>query len=294
MAVKNAPGNADTRAASPPGAPENPAPVSMGLEVIVLGSGSSGNALLVRSGHSRLLVDAGLSARRLTQRLAAAGCAPGDLHGILLTHEHGDHAGGLKVFCRQHRVDLFANKMTADAIRFQHGLEQAPWRYFQTGAPFSAGEFSIHPFSVPHDAVDPVGFVLEADGVRFAVVTDLGMVTQSVIHWVRGAGIIFVETNYDETLLAADTKRPWQTKQRIASRHGHLSNKAAAELLVEVATPNLHTVILGHLSQDCNSPELACNHVAEALQRAGYPGVRLVCAHRDDLSEPLRFSSSSI
>jgi phosphoribosyl 1,2-cyclic phosphodiesterase len=269
-----------------PAAPQPPP--GDGLEVVILGSGSSGNALLVRSGSCQLLVDAGLSARRLMQRLVAVECAPGELSGILLTHEHGDHAGGLKVFCRQHQVPLFANKLTAEAVRFQHKLKDAPWRYFQTGEAFALEEFSVQPFSVPHDAADPVGFVLAAGGVRFAVVTDLGMVTQSVVQWVRGVDTVFVETNYDEALLEADTKRPWPTKQRIASRHGHLSNRAAAQLIVEIATPQLQTVILGHLSQDCNSPERACLEVREALAQAGHAGVRVICAERDAMSEPLR------
>ena len=222
------------------------------FEVTVLASGSSGNALLVRSGECAVLVDAGLSARKLAVCLECCGVAPAALSGILLTHEHGDHTKGLKVFVEKYQ-----------------GME-------------------ILPFSVPHDAADPVGFVLRGNGTGFAVLTDLGYATRQVVESVRGVHALLIETNHDEALLQSDTKRPWSVKQRILSRHGHLSNAAAAEIVAEVATDALRHVLLGHLSRDCNSPELAVDAVGARLRGGGRESVRVQCARTDEEAPMLR------
>ena len=246
------------------------------LEVTVLASGSSGNALLVRSGDCCVLVDAGLSARRLASCLEACGVAPGSLSGILLTHEHGDHTKGLKVFVDKFDVPVFANPLTADHLK-RAGIA-ARWNLFSSGAGFGLGSLDVLPFSVPHDAADPVGFVLHSNGTGFAVLTDLGHATRQVVESVRGVNAILIETNHDETLLQSDTRRPWSVKQRILSRHGHLSNAAAAEIVAEAATDALRHVLLGHLSRDCNSPELAVLAVGSRLQAGGRPAVEVRCA----------------
>lgn len=258
------------------------------MEVILLGSGSSGNAILIRSQDGCFLVDAGLSAKRLTERLLCCGAKVSDLSGILLTHEHGDHVNGLKVLCRNSQIPLYANAMTAEAIRFKTKMEDGRWHYFTTGGSFSLAGMIIRSFSVPHDAADPVGFLIEYQGVRFAVLTDLGMVTHSVVETIRGVHGVFVETNYDEVLLDADTKRPWAVKQRIASRHGHLSNQAAAQLLVEIATAELRMVILGHLSKDCNTEEKAITVVRGKLHEAGFIEMEVHCAPRETISSAFR------
>jgi len=250
------------------------------LEVTVLASGSSGNALLVRSGDCSVLVDAGLSARRLAVCLQACGVEPEGLSGILLTHEHGDHTKGLKVFVTKHNVPVFANPLTADHLK--RGGVQANWNLFSSGAGFALGGLEILPFSVPHDAADPVGFVLRSGGTGFAVLTDLGYATRQVVESVRGVQALLIETNHDEALLQQDTKRPWSVKQRILSRHGHLSNAAAAEVVAEVATDALQHVLLGHLSRDCNSPELAIRAVGARLQDRGRASVRVTCARADE------------
>jgi phosphoribosyl 1,2-cyclic phosphodiesterase len=250
------------------------------LEITVLASGSSGNALLVRSGTCSLLVDAGLSARRLAVGLQACGIEPGSLSGILLTHEHGDHTRGLKVFVDKHRVPVFANPLTADHLK-RAGIE-ARWNLFASGTGFVLEGIEVLPFSVPHDAADPVGFVLKSNGKGFAVLTDLGYATRQVVESVRGVQALLVETNHDEALLQQDTKRPWSVKQRILSRHGHLSNAAAADLVAEVATDALRHVLLGHLSRDCNSPELAVRAVGSRLQAGGRTSVQVQCARADE------------
>ena len=256
------------------------------LEVTVLASGSSGNALLVRSGDCSVLVDAGLSARRLGAGLEACGVAPGSLSGILLTHEHGDHTKGLKVFVGKYGVPVFANPLTADHLKRQ-GIG-ARWNLFSSGAGFVLGSIEVLPFSVPHDAADPVGFVLRSNGTGFAVLTDLGYATRQVVESVRGVNALLIETNHDEALLQKDTRRPWSVKQRILSRHGHLSNSAAAEIVTEVATDALRHVLLGHLSRDCNSPELAVLAVGSRLQAGGRPAVEVRCAWTDEEAPLLR------
>lgn len=235
------------------------------MEVTVLASGSSGNALLIRCGESTVLVDAGLSARRLLTLLAEHGVEPESLGAILLTHEHGDHSRGLKNLTARHRIPVFATALTAEALK-RSGV-CADWRLIPTGARFEIAEMEVVAFSVPHDAADPVGFVVRSGGRSFAVLTDLGYATRQVIESVRGVSGLLIETNHDETLLQQDLKRPWSVKQRILSRHGHLSNAAAAEIVGEVCTDALRHVLLGHLSRDCNTAELAIRAVDQRIPR---------------------------
>jgi phosphoribosyl 1,2-cyclic phosphodiesterase len=157
---------------------------------------------------------------------------------------------------------------------------------FSSGSAFALESIEVLPFSVPHDAADPVGFVLRSNGTGFAVLTDLGCATRQVVESVRGVHALLIETNHDESLLQNDARRPWSVKQRILSRHGHLSNSAAAEVVAEVATDALRHVLLAHLSRDCNSPELAVHAVGSRLR--GRPAVRIQCARVDEESPMLR------
>jgi phosphoribosyl 1,2-cyclic phosphodiesterase len=233
------------------------------FEVITLASGSEGNSTLVRNEMASFLIDAGLSAKQLTARLLAVGLCPEQLSGILLTHEHGDHTSALKVMLTRHPVPVFCNLLTGRALQ-DFGLVHGDWRFFQTGSEFRIGSFAIRAFSVPHDAVDPVGFRISCDGSCFGVLTDLGYATRLVFDALRGVRAILIETNHDEALLQSDSRRPWSVKQRILSRHGHLSNTAAARVLAELEAPLQH-IILGHLSRDCNSPNLALDCALEGL-----------------------------
>ncbi len=226
----------------------------------ILGSGSGGNAAVVDGPDGALLIDAGLSAKQLLLRLGQIGVAPARVRGVLLTHEHGDHTRGLDVLLRGALagVPVFANPHTSEILRRQLRAAVA-WRLVETGAVFDWTGWRVETFSVPHDAVDPMGFVIQhaAAGLRLGLVSDLGHVTTAVEARLRDLDALFVEANYCPQLLAADLKRPWATKQRIASRHGHLSNDQAAELAAAVASPRLRRVWLGHLSADCNSPAAA-------------------------------------
>lgn len=256
------------------------------MELIVLGSGSSGNTAVLRSGDTAILLDAGLSARKTLQRLAAAGLDPAQISAVLLTHDHGDHAGGLPVLLQTLRCPVYATRLTAEEVRGQDPRNAAAeWRLFATGNSFTLDSFEVTAFSVPHDAADPVGFTIRRESVSIGILTDLGHVTNSVLHHVNGADCLFVEANHDEQLLQSDTKRPFSIKQRIMSPHGHLSNRAAAELVGKARSPRLRRVVLGHLSRDCNTDELAVAAVEAALN--GHGSVAVLCARHDEPMPPM-------
>lgn len=255
------------------------------LDVTILASGSAGNAALVRCGETRILVDAGLSARQLCLRLESAGVAPDSLAGIVLTHEHGDHTSALRVMTAKYDIPIYANRMTAAALEAHEPPGRRRWQYFANGAEFSIGEITLEPFQVPHDAADPVGFVIRNGTASFGVLTDLGYATQTVIDRLRGVQSLLIETNYDEDLLQRDTKRPWSVKQRISSRHGHLSNVAAAAIAGEFANSPLKQIVVGHLSRDCNSPDLATQCMRNHLTRLDRADVEVSCALQGNITQ---------
>jgi phosphoribosyl 1,2-cyclic phosphodiesterase len=177
-------------------------------------------------------------------------------------------------------VPVFTNPLTADSLK-RSGVV-ANWNLFASGAEFQIGDLRVLPFSVPHDAADPVGFVFRHAESSFAVLTDLGYATKQVVNCVQGVSALLIETNHDETMLQNDTKRPWAVKQRILSRHGHLSNVAAADIVANVATPQLSHVLLGHISEDCNSSTLATQAVRTRLDADGHTQVEVLCASSKD------------
>jgi phosphoribosyl 1,2-cyclic phosphodiesterase len=247
------------------------------MRFAVLGSGSAGNAAVVECGGQRLMIDAGLSAKQLSLRLQQVGIDPASLDGILLTHEHGDHVRGLKVFLKQFPIPVFATPDTTRVVR-EEGIKDGKWKSFEAGQVFSIGEIAVETFAIQHDAVDPVGFVVGYNTRRLGFLSDAGFVTRSMTDRLRALHGLFVEANYDEALLEADTKRPWSIKQRISSRHGHLSNKQVAELVRDIAHPALGQVVLGHLSSDCNNPEIILGKLRECLVELGHHQTGLHCA----------------
>jgi phosphoribosyl 1,2-cyclic phosphodiesterase len=252
------------------------------FSLTVLGSGSSGNCALVTSDRCRILIDAGFSARRISQRLQSLSIEPESLDGILLTHEHSDHIAGLKVFCGKFDVPVYCNSLTAEYLCREGVAEANRYRIFSTGSSFTIQDIDVQAFYVPHDAVDPVAFVLSSDYGSVGFLTDLGYAPKLARERIREVHTLVVETNHDEQRLQADPKRPWSVKQRILSRHGHLSNEAAATLVADIAGENLQRVILGHLSRECNSPELALG----AMRRLGLDSLELYCAEQNQVSPP--------
>lgn len=261
------------------------------MRLSVLGSGSGGNSTLVECGKTKLLVDAGLSAKQITVRLEQLGVSPDELDGILLTHEHGDHARGVDVLLRKRNIPVYVNALTREAMMWNM-KSQVNWRVFETGQTFLLGGMDVYSFPIPHDAADPVAFVLECEGARLGLVTDVGYVTQSMLQNLKNLDALFVEANYDETLLEEDTKRPWSTKQRISSKHGHLSNTQTGELIGAVLCDRLTDVILVHLSSDCNSPEVASNTVRGMLGSQGCCELGVHCASQDKVMDWVSFGVS--
>jgi phosphoribosyl 1,2-cyclic phosphodiesterase len=257
------------------------------LAVTILGSGSAGNCALVETPGCRLLVDGGLSARQICSRLAAASVEPSAIDAILVTHEHIDHVGGLEVFCRKFETPVYCNALTADAIRRSDREEgRKDFRLFLTGTEFTVGDIVVQTFSVPHDAADPIGFVLRHGRASLGFCTDLGFATKLVHERLRQVETVVIETNHDEKLLQEDSRRPWPVKQRIMSRHGHLSNTAAAEVLAALSRHGLRRAILGHLSRDCNTPALALGAVQSRLAADGITAddVEVFCASQREIS----------
>lgn len=243
------------------------------MRIAVLGSGSAGNSAVVEAGGVRLLIDAGLSARQIARRLGLLGIDPASLDGILLTHEHGDHVSGLRVLMKSLRVPVFATPSTCHVVR--EGLGSVSWKVFECGARFEIGGLAVESFAVPHDAVEPVGFVFRHGQRALGVLSDSGHVTRLIVERLRGVQALFVEANYDDGMLEADLRRPWSTKQRISSRHGHLSNAQTAALVAELVPAGLRRVVLGHLSRDCNAPDVAL----AAVRREG---VEVACACQEE------------
>jgi phosphoribosyl 1,2-cyclic phosphodiesterase len=250
----------------------------------MLGSGSAGNSALVATDHCRILVDGGLSARQIVVRLEQCGITPGQLDGVLLTHEHGDHVCGLEVLCRKFHVPIYCNRLTAEAIRCGSLGDHRNWRLFQTGADFSICDIHVQTFSVPHDAVDPVGYAFHSGESALGFITDLGYATKMVVERLRKVHTLVIETNHDEKMLQADPHRPWPVKQRIQSRHGHLSNTAAATVIEQLLGGKLERVVLGHLSRDCNTPELAAGAIRAMLALRGRSDIEVHCAAQSQIS----------
>jgi len=258
----------------------------VGIHLTILGSGSAGNCTLVETDKTMLLLDAGLSGRQIAQRLALIGRHVDHISGVVLTHEHSDHTRALGILCKSHPLPVYANRLTAEAVTADAELPEGvriSWRLFSTGASFEVGDLLVESFSVPHDAYDPVNFVIRHpdSGHAIGVLTDLGHVTKLVTERVRSMDVLVVEANHDLKLLQEDPARPWGLKQRIMSRHGHLSNDAAATLTSEVACDRLRHVFLAHLSRDCNRPELAQQTVGDKLRHIGARHIAIAVSSQD-------------
>jgi phosphoribosyl 1,2-cyclic phosphodiesterase len=234
----------------------------MALRFASLGSGSSGNGLVVERGRTRLLLDCGFTIAETTLRLARAGLAPGDLAGIVVTHEHTDHLGGVARFARRHAIPVHLTQGTA--LSLPEDFPAVLLRYVDPHAPFEVGDLRVDPFPVPHDAREPVQFVFTDGATRLGVVTDLGMSTAHVEEKLSGCDALVLECNHDLEMLQAGSY-PYPLKQRIAGRFGHLDNGAAAALLARLDRSRLKHLIAAHLSAQNNTPSLAVAALATAI-----------------------------
>lgn len=242
------------------------------MRVTILGSGSAGNSILVDSDGARLLVDAGFSGRDLERRMTAAEVAPESIDALLITHDHSDHTRGMGVLARRFGIPLYLTAPTlAACMRLLHGSEEV--RTYSAAGPVEIGGLRVHPFLTVHDAVDPVAVTITETrtGEKLGIATDMGRPTASVRHALQDCDLLILESNYDEVLLR-ESPYPWSVKSRIASSHGHLSNRAAAELAGSLAHPWLAGVVLAHLSENANDPGLAEDTVGLALERLRFRG----------------------
>jgi phosphoribosyl 1,2-cyclic phosphodiesterase len=262
------------------------------VKFCVLASGSSGNAALVSTDRTRILLDAGLSMRDLRKRLAAIGESLDALDAILITHEHSDHVAGLPVLARNRdvRAAIYMTRLTAPAIDWGGHPDGRPaprLETFQAGAAFQIGDIEIQSFSIPHDAIDPVGFCFEAQGVRIGVATDLGYIPESVKFHLRRMHLLLLEANHDLDMLKVGPY-PWSVKQRVMSRVGHLSNLSMSDYLSGNLDSSTAHIVLGHLSEQNNHPEIVRMIANQALEaRALAP--RLAIAAQNESSEVYQF-----
>lgn len=248
--------------------------------IVPLASGSKGNAIYVGASTTKLLFDAGLSARAITKRLEEIDVSITEIDAIVISHEHSDHIRGVEILAAKYNIPIFANAETAKAIASL--VKKKPkFKIFSTGETFEHGDFEIHPFSIQHDTVEPVGFTVQMGNVKVGICTDLGFVTSLVKARLKDCDYLVIESNHEPSMVHS-CPRPMVYKQRVLGRQGHLSNDACAELLAELQHPNLRRVYLAHLSQECNNPELALKKAKEALTL----GAEVFIAYQEKVSVP--------
>jgi phosphoribosyl 1,2-cyclic phosphodiesterase len=251
-----------------------------------LASGSRGNALFIGTHSSKILVDAGISAKGIKERLEEIGTRIEDIDAIMISHEHHDHIAALKILAFRYGIPIIANHETAKAIC--EALRDCPkFKIFTTGEPFEFQDLHITPFSVRHDACDPVGFAVMAEGKKLGIATDLGQVTPQVLFHLAGSEILYVEANHDKELVKS-SPRPYVYKERVLSPLGHLSNEEAAKLIEAIFHEGLKDIFLAHLSSECNTPEKAICAVAEVLGDK-MEQLSLEIAHQNKISKMVPF-----
>lgn len=230
-----------------------------------LGSGSRGNLTYVGRGDHGVLVDIGFSAKRTAEKLRERGLTPEHVRAILITHEHGDHTRGARVFAKRHGVPVYVHEAARDKV----DLRKVPdVRTFASERPFEVDGFEVRPVTIPHDTAEPVAFVLDDGAQRVGIATDMGMPTHLVTQELRGCRAVLLEFNHDLQMLM-EGPYPWWLKQRVRGRLGHLSNDDALTMLEEIVEGGVELALLGHLSQENNSPALV---EALALERLAARG----------------------
>ena len=242
----------------------------MPLTFCPLFSGSSGNAAFVGAGGTRVLIDAGLPGRRVSEALAQIGVLPETLDGIVITHEHSDHIAGVGVLARKYRLPVYANERNWNAMALKIGdIAPQQRRVFPDGTDFYIGDIAFQPFDIPHDAAAPVGYRAYYGGRSVAVATDMGYMKKSVLKALSGADVVLIESNHDPDMLLRNPRYSVALKKRILGNHGHLSNDACAHALTALLDTGVKHVVLGHLSGENNTPELALSTSLDYLVSEG-------------------------
>ena len=238
-----------------------------------------------------LLIDAGLSAKQICMRLESIGVEASSLQGIVVSHEHQDHTQGIRVLTRRLNIPLYLTSQTYERLNGKlDGAETI--RHFNAGQCFSIGDIKFDPFSVPHDAADPVGFSIQYNNCRVGIALDLGYVTHLVREKLRYSHMVILESNYEPELLRTG-HYPWYLKQRLQGRHGHLSNKEATKLLAELIHPELEHIILAHLSQTNNHPQVAYKQAQAMLAKSNGHKVRLSVATQHEVGPVIKLQAQA-
>ena len=267
---------------------------SMAVRMTVLASGSKGNCTVLSSSTASILVDAGLSCRETLKRMKTAGEDPQKLKAIVISHEHIDHVVGLRVLARKLEIPDYITEATYQSWRrVTKDLEGKPAKlerreHFQAGRSFSIGDITVNPFTIPHDAADPCGFTFKADGVKIGIVTDLGYMMPNVKDALRRCDGLMIESNHDIEMLR-NGPYPWMVKQRVASRVGHLSNAALADFFQKDYDGHAAFLVLAHLSEHNNHPEIALKAAKDALGLQGrlFQSCGVTVAQQDKPLQPL-------
>ena len=241
------------------------------MRISVLASSSRGNASVICNGDTFVMVDAGISARRICKGLDECGLGMEQVSGIFITHEHTDHIGGLGTLDRKHELTLYCSRYLRSELRAV--APRATLNYVEPGGRVQVGEVTVTPLGVSHDAVDPLGYVFEGDGVKLGYVTDTGRCTRTMLAALEGVHALYLESNYDEEMLH-DSGRPYSLIERIEGVAGHLSNKQAGEVVRALAHSGLRHVILAHISPECNTPSCAEHSMQSVLEEVA-PMVQL-------------------
>ncbi len=262
------------------------------MKLCSIASGSSGNCIYVGSTYTHILIDAGVSCKRMEEGIKQIGLSPEHIEAILITHEHVDHVRGISVFIKKNRTQIYGTKETLQALCQASGNGNIPEDLLHAIKPdemFRINDLTINPFSLPHDARNPVGYTVEADGHKIGMATDLGMYDSYILSKLVDSEILYIEANHDVNMLMVGGY-PYSLKQRIAGSKGHLSNESSAELIKELLHENMKHILLAHMSKENNYAELAYETVKQIVKENWVWGSNvpeIIVANRDIPSEPV-------
>jgi phosphoribosyl 1,2-cyclic phosphodiesterase len=259
------------------------------MKLCSIASGSSGNCIYVGSKNTNLLVDAGISAKRIENGLSGIDIMPDTIQGILITHEHSDHISGLGVLLRKYQIPIYTTYETANSIRQIKSLGEMPeeiFHYIKPNEAFQINDIYVEPFSTSHDAANPVGYTMQSEGHKIGFATDLGKYDDYIVAKLKDSEVLFVEANHDVNMLMVG-KYPYYLKQRILGDRGHLSNDTSADLISKLINQRIQHILLAHLSKENNYEELAYETVYSELTIRGVSlkGQNLCVAHREQPSD---------